>query len=70
MRRFTSQQDAESFQQEWNLELIDQNTEALVACRMQKSEAKEIATAAANAKKEKSVWMRETLLQAARAERP
>jgi hypothetical protein len=39
----------------------------LVACRMQKSEAAEIADAAHRAKQEKSVWMRETLLQAARA---
>jgi hypothetical protein len=38
----------------------------LVACRMQKSEAEEIALAARDAKKEKSEWMRETLLQAAR----
>jgi len=39
----------------------------LVACRMQKSEAAEIAAAAIRAKLEKSVWMREVLLAAARA---
>ena len=37
-----------------------------VVCRMQKSEAAEIAAAARRAKQEKSAWMREVLLRAAR----
>lgn len=38
-----------------------------VVCRMQKSEAAEVAAAAKIAKQDKSVWMREALLRAARA---
>jgi hypothetical protein len=39
----------------------------LVACRMQKSEAAEIEEAARKARQEKSAWMRDVLLTAARA---
>lgn len=38
-----------------------------VVCRMQKSEAQEITAAARRAKQEKSAWMRDALLKAARA---
>jgi hypothetical protein len=41
--------------------------ESRLICRIQKSEEKEIELAARNAKMSKSDWMRETLLQAARA---
>lgn len=37
-----------------------------VVCRMQKSEAAEIVNAARRAKQEKSEWIREVLLRAAR----
>ena len=41
-----------------------------VFCRVTKTEAKEIATAATRAKLAKSEWVRDTLLAAARADAP
>jgi len=44
--------------------------QAWVVCRVLKSESKEIEDAARDTKKDKSEWIREVLLSAARAQKP